>query len=132
MPRYEVIESKSWRRDDGRTASIYGAVPWTSAAEESRWKIVTRGYTVRDAVNGTVGIGRVPWATRAEADAWADEHNAAYDKRHREAAERRTAAQLDAEINEHARRVSEKAAKERAGRSGRRYGGVRPGGKRDV
>lgn len=130
MSRYEVIESKAWRRDDGRTASIYGAVPWTSAGEEPRWEIATRGYTVRDAVSGTVGIGRVPWATRAEAQAWADEHNAAHDKRHREAAERRTAAQLDAEINEHARRVSEKAAKERTAR--KRRGGVRPGGRRDV
>jgi hypothetical protein len=70
--RYEVIESKSWLRDDGRTASIYGAVPWTTSSEEPRWKMVTRGFTVRDNVRNTVGIGRQPWATRAEAQAWVD------------------------------------------------------------
>ena len=76
MPRYEVIESKAWKRDDGATASIYGAVPWTSPSEEKRWKIVTRGYTIRDNVSGTVGIGRQPWSTRGEAQAWADKANA--------------------------------------------------------
>lgn len=70
MARYEVIESKTWKRDDGATASIYGAVPWTSSSEEKRWKIVPRGFTVRDNVSGTVGIGKQPWATRAEAQAW--------------------------------------------------------------
>ena len=75
MARYEVIESKAWKRDDGRTASLYGAVPWTSPSEEKRWKVVTRGYTVRDNVQGTVGIGRQPWATRAEAQEWVDKAN---------------------------------------------------------
>lgn len=76
MARYEVIESKSWKRDDGATASIYGAVPWTSSSEEKRWKIVPRGFTVRDNVSGTVGIGKQPWATRAEAQAWVDAQTA--------------------------------------------------------
>jgi len=76
MARYEVIESKTWKRDDGATASIYGAVPWTSSSEEKRWKIVPRGYTVRDNVSGTVGIGKQPWATRAEAQAWVDAQTA--------------------------------------------------------
>jgi hypothetical protein len=80
MKRYEVIESKMWKRDDGASASIYGAVPWTSAAEEKRWKIVTRGYTVRDNVSGTVGIGRQPWKTREEAQAWVDKGNARHDE----------------------------------------------------
>ena len=75
MSRYEVIESKAWKHDDGRTASLYGAVPWTSASEEPRWKVVTRGYTIRDNMSGTVGIGRQPWKTRAEAQAWADKEN---------------------------------------------------------
>ena len=75
MTRYEVIESKAWKRDDGRTASIYGALPWVTPSEEKRWKKVTRGYTVRDNVQGTVGIGKQPWPTRAEAQAWADKEN---------------------------------------------------------
>jgi len=74
--RYDVIESKVWKRDDGATASPYGASPWTTASEEKRWKLITRGYTVRDNERGTIGIGRVPWATRAEAQAWADKETA--------------------------------------------------------
>jgi hypothetical protein len=37
MSRFDVIESKHWVRDDGRTASIYGAVPWTSRGEAQAW-----------------------------------------------------------------------------------------------
>lgn len=75
MARYEVIESKAWKRDDGKTASIYGAVPWVTPSEEKRWKMITRGYTVRNNVSGTVGIGRQPWSTRGEAQAWVDKEN---------------------------------------------------------
>lgn len=103
MARYEVIESKAWKRDDGRTASLYGAVPWTSASEEKRWKVVTRGYTVRDNVQGTVGIGRQPWATRAEAQAWVDKENArladiARSRGARSHSTKKSPKQLDAEI----------------------------------
>lgn len=70
MNRYEVIESKVWRRDDGAVASIYGAVPYLNEAEKARWSIVSRGYTVRNTSTGTVGVGRVPWKTREEAEAW--------------------------------------------------------------
>jgi hypothetical protein len=98
MTRYEVIESKSWKHDDGRSASLYGAVPWTTEREKSQWKIVPRGYTVRDTTSGTVGIGRVPWATRAEAQAWADAANAKDRQRHEDFRARKTKAQLDAEI----------------------------------
>lgn len=45
---------------------------------------------------------------------------------------KKSQAELDAEIDEHARRVSERAAKERSARKRRRYRGVRSGGKRDV
>ena len=101
MARYEVIESKAWKRDDGATASPYGASPWTTASEEKRWKLVTRGYTVRDNERGTVGIGRQPWATRAEAQAWVDKETA----RRTELATTRestkkTPAQLQREIDE--------------------------------
>ena len=101
MPRYEVIESRVWKRDDGATASPYGASPWETEREKSRWKLVTRGYTVRDNVSGTVGIGRVPWQTREEAQSWANKENerlgelaAAHERA------RKTATQLQHEIDE--------------------------------
>jgi len=73
--RYQVIESRMWKRDDGRTASIYGACPWTSSPEKSRWTMVIVGWTVRDTRLGTIGIGRLPWSTESEARAWADSHD---------------------------------------------------------
>lgn len=103
MVRYEVIESKHWVRDDGRTASIYGAVPWVSPSEEKRWKIVPRGYTVRDNERGTVGIGRQPWATRAEAQAWVDKETARLEEArlaHEARYPKKTPAQLQREIDE--------------------------------
>ena len=67
---YEVIESKAWKHKDGRTASLYGAVPFLSRADMLDWKIETLGFTVRNNKTNTVGIGRTPWATKAEAEAW--------------------------------------------------------------
>lgn len=72
---YEVIESRRWEGPNGRQASIYGAVPYTSPAEKPQWKIVTVGYTVRNQRTGTVGVGKPPWKTQAEAQAWADKEN---------------------------------------------------------
>jgi hypothetical protein len=74
--RYEVIPSKVLVRDDGATASPYGACPWTSEAERARWSAKDVGWTVRDNRTGTVGVGRRPWTDRAEADSWADARNA--------------------------------------------------------
>lgn len=70
MKRYEVIEHCVWLRDDGRRASIYGACPWTSDADKLRWVIFSDGYTVRDNVSNTVGLGHVPWKTKVEAELW--------------------------------------------------------------
>lgn len=72
MSRYEVVTARLWRRDDGRTASVYGAVPWTSLTEKVRWQVVDVGFTIYDARRNTYGIGRVPFATREEAQAWVD------------------------------------------------------------
>ena len=108
MSRYEVIESKAWRCDDGRTASIYGAQPWTSVLEAERWKIEPRGFTVRDNVSGTVGIGRAPWPTRAEAQAWVDSANADYEGRLKESAAARARAPKQALTPYEARRQSKK------------------------
>lgn len=71
-PRYEVIEAKVWRRDDGRTVSPYGACPWTTDSEKARWTLVSVGFTVRDLWSGTIGVGRKPWTERADAQAWVD------------------------------------------------------------
>ena len=66
-PAFEVIPSRAWVRDDGRSASIYGAVPWVADAERPRWSIVSKGWTVRNPLTGQVGIGRPACLTHAEA-----------------------------------------------------------------
>ena len=66
-PAFEVIPSRVWKRDDGRSASIYGAVPWLSDAERPRWAMVATGWTVRNPITGQVGVGRPACATEAEA-----------------------------------------------------------------
>ena len=67
MTKYEVIESKHWKHCSGLTASVYGSVPWTSEADKIHWSIETVGYTIRNNVAGTVGIGRKPFKTYQEA-----------------------------------------------------------------
>jgi hypothetical protein len=76
MNIYEVTPSRLWRRDDGRTASPYGACPWASKAEAARWKIEQAGWTVRDNQTGTIGLGRVPFKTESEAQEMASRLNA--------------------------------------------------------
>lgn len=71
---YEVIEHKVWKHANGRTASLYGSVPYLSAEEKLNWKVETVGFTVRNNHTNTVGIGRKPWATKAEAEAWINTH----------------------------------------------------------
>jgi len=73
--RYEIIESKSWKRDDGMTASLYGAIPWTSEAEKSRWIIKVRGYTLHDTKDNTIGLGHKPFKTIEEAQELANKLN---------------------------------------------------------
>lgn len=62
-----VQPARVWKnKQTGQTASIYGAVPWTSAADEPNWEIVKVGWTwVRS--DGCVGLGRKPAETEAEA-----------------------------------------------------------------
>jgi hypothetical protein len=76
MQTYEATPSRIWRRDDGRTASPYGACPWTSKAEAARWKIEQVGWTVRDNSTGTIGLGRAPFKTEDEAREMASRLNA--------------------------------------------------------
>lgn len=77
MEKYEVIVSKSWKNHKtGATASIYGACPWTNAADEPNWSVVTCGWTLRNNRNETVGIGRLPFATKELAVEHANKLNA--------------------------------------------------------
>lgn len=70
----EVIESRRWRNiKDGRTASIYGSVPYQSDAEKAEWTIEVTGWTVKHP-DGTTGLGRPPFETQAEALAWVAAH----------------------------------------------------------
>lgn len=63
----EVIESRRWRNiTTGDTASLYGAVPYTSESDKPNWIVETVGWTWRND-NGTIGLGRVPAKTREEA-----------------------------------------------------------------
>ncbi|USN14400.1 hypothetical protein KABACHOK_05870 [Brevundimonas phage vB_BpoS-Kabachok] len=70
----EVIPHRVWHhKPSGRTASIFGAVPWVSAAQESEWERVTVGWTVRHP-DGTTGVGRFAFETKDEAQAWVDKN----------------------------------------------------------
>ena len=69
MQRYEIIPAKRWVHADGRTASVYGAVPYTSEAEQASWSIQSVGFTIRDNKTNTVGLGRTPFKTIEEANA---------------------------------------------------------------
>ena len=66
---YDVIEAKSWRADDGASASIYGAVPYRSEHEKLQrgWRMVSVGWTVKNPLTGQVGVGKPPCKTFAEA-----------------------------------------------------------------
>jgi hypothetical protein len=65
------IEARAWRHSSGKTASLYGAVPWLSEADRPNWTVETTGWTVKHR-DGTVGLGRKPFITREEAQAWCD------------------------------------------------------------
>ena len=67
---FEPVPYRVYLRDDGKRASIHGAVPWVSDAEKPRWTTVTAGYTVFHKVSGTYGIGRKPWDTLEQCQAW--------------------------------------------------------------
>jgi len=73
----EIIPSRRWRHVSGRTASPYGASPWTGAPGNTRedWTLETSGFTWRMS-NGTIGLGRPPAATREEAESIARQVNA--------------------------------------------------------
>lgn len=70
-----VIEARHYRRDDGRTASLYGAAPWTSESERTRWNVETSGFSIHWDGDGTNGICRRPFPTRDRAESYAKAWN---------------------------------------------------------
>jgi len=79
MREFEVIPYRLWVRDDGAKASVYGSVPWTSDAERERWAMETRGWTIRDNLSNTIGLGRPPFDSQTEAESFAEKLNAKRD-----------------------------------------------------
>lgn len=76
MKILRVIESLGWINIvTGHTASVYGAVPYTTQADKPNWKIERLGYTW-ELDNGTIGLGRMPMATLKEAQDFMDKYNA--------------------------------------------------------
>ena len=73
--KYQVIESKVWRRVCGRSASVYGAAPWVSEADRPNWSLEAQGWNVQNPHNGQVGLCRPPFKSRAEAESYAESHN---------------------------------------------------------
>jgi hypothetical protein len=66
----KVIEARRWRNPKtGRTASVYGSVPWTHEADRADWLMESVGWTIQHP-DGTVGIGRAPFETAEQAQAW--------------------------------------------------------------
>ena len=76
MARYKVVPSVHYQRDDGRKASIYGACPWTSDEEKTRWQLVNNGFTVYDAHFNTYGLGRPPFKSISDAESFVAKINA--------------------------------------------------------
>jgi hypothetical protein len=72
--QYEVVPAHIYQRDDGKTASIHGALPWHTDSEKERWKVVQVGFTVYNPYTNQYGTGRAPFATADEAQAYADKY----------------------------------------------------------
>lgn len=73
--RYVPVEALRWIHVNGRTASVYGAVPYTSAADKTDWSMQQVGWTVRNTFDGTVGLGMTPFKTQEDAQAFCDAKN---------------------------------------------------------
>jgi hypothetical protein len=64
----DVIPAKRWKNIiTGKTASIYGALPWTIEAKRPEWNMEQIGWTWKMS-NGTIGFGRPCTPTKEEAE----------------------------------------------------------------
>lgn len=70
MANGKIIANKFWTNTvNGRKASLYGSVPWTSQAEKDQWQMTESGYTIAWD-DGTIGTGKPPFKTYADAEAY--------------------------------------------------------------
>lgn len=70
----KVIPARRWVHiPSGKSASVYGAVPWRSEVEKADWRIEVFGFTVQHA-DGTVGMGREPFTSEKLAQDWVNSH----------------------------------------------------------
>ena len=60
----------------GKTASLYGSVPWVCEADRAQWEVETLGWTWRTS-EGTIGLGRAPEPTKSGAERVAAKINGA-------------------------------------------------------
>ena len=77
----EVIETKHYKHVSGRTASMWGAAPWTSEADRANWTLVPSGWDIIWTGDGTFGRCKPPFKTKEEADAFAAKWNKEEDSR---------------------------------------------------
>lgn len=70
MERYTIVPYRYWLNDRTQDkASIFGSLPWTSQEDKVNWSLVNAGFTIRDNLNGTQGMGKPPAKTLEEAQA---------------------------------------------------------------
>ena len=69
----EAVPHRVWsNKANGKTASMFGAVPYTEADKDD-WELVTIGWTVKHP-DGTRGVGKFAMATKEEAEAWIEKN----------------------------------------------------------
>jgi hypothetical protein len=65
---YEVVEAMRWVHKDGRTASVYGSLPYWG--ENDGWEIKKVGYTAYHPNSNTYGCGCPVLTTVENVQAW--------------------------------------------------------------
>ncbi len=66
---WQITESKRWvHSPSGRTASVYGAVPYYTEEEKYHWNIETTGYSFYNVRENTIHNFGKTW-TKAAAEA---------------------------------------------------------------
>lgn len=70
----KAVPHRRWHhKPSGRTAGVFGAVPYTSEADKADWELVDVGWTVEHP-DGTRGVGRFAMDTKEEAEAWIEKN----------------------------------------------------------
>jgi hypothetical protein len=88
--RYEVVPKKLWvNKASGKTASVHGAVPYTSKEDEKNWELQDYGFTIHDKKDNTYGLasmpkGKVSFNVARECAKVANENHEAFSKKLKE------------------------------------------------